>query len=45
MQGRARKEAEAEAPILEEAREMLRKWEAGDPEVKGTLGDDERMGI
>jgi len=32
--GKSRKEAEAEAPVLEEAREMLREWEAGDPEVK-----------
>lgn len=27
------KEAEAQAPLMEEAREMLRKWEAGDAEV------------
>lgn len=32
--GKSRKEAEAEASILLEAREMLRKWEAGDPEVR-----------
>lgn len=32
--GKSKKDAEAEAPLLEEAREMLRKWEAGDPEVK-----------
>ncbi|MCP4313500.1 MAG: arginine--tRNA ligase [Bacteroidetes bacterium] len=31
--GKGRKEAEAEAPVLMEAREMLRKWEADDPEV------------
>ncbi len=31
--GKDPKEAEATAPILEEAREMLRKWEAGDSEV------------
>jgi len=33
-EGKSRKEAEAEAPVLERAREMLRMWEAGDPEVK-----------
>ena len=27
--------AEAEAPLMQEAREMLVKWEAGDPEVRG----------
>ena len=32
--GRERKEAEAEAPVLQEAREMLRQWEADDPEVR-----------
>ena len=31
--GKDPKAAEAEAPILEEAREMLRKWEEGDSEV------------
>ena len=31
--GMAREEAEREAPILLEAQEMLRKWEAGDEEV------------
>ncbi len=31
--GKGPKEAEATAPILEEAREMLRKWEEGDSEV------------
>lgn len=34
-EGKSRKEAEAEAPVLERAREMLRMWEAGDLEVKG----------
>jgi arginyl-tRNA synthetase len=33
-QGISRKEAESGAPVLEMAREMLRKWEAGDPEVR-----------
>jgi arginyl-tRNA synthetase len=33
-QGKSRKEAEAEAPVLQKAREMLRKWEAGDQEVR-----------
>ncbi|MCB0395881.1 MAG: arginine--tRNA ligase [Flavobacteriales bacterium] len=28
------KEAEQEAPLMQEAREMLRKWEAGDEEVR-----------
>lgn len=31
--GRSEEEAKAEAPILVEAKEMLRKWEAGDPGV------------
>ncbi len=33
-EGKAKTEAEAEAPILAEAREMLLKWEAEDPEVR-----------
>jgi arginyl-tRNA synthetase len=33
-QGISRKEAEAQAPVLERAREMLRMWEAGDPSVR-----------
>lgn len=33
-QGRSKEEAEKEAPILLEAQEMLRKWEANDPEVR-----------
>ncbi len=33
-QGRSREDAEAEAPVIMKAREMLRKWEAGDPEVR-----------
>ena len=32
-QGKSKEEAEKEAPILLEAQEMLRKWEAGDEEV------------
>lgn len=32
-QGKTKEEAEAEAPLILEAREMLRKWEAGDSEV------------
>ncbi len=32
-QGKTPKEAEAQAPILLEAQKMLRKWEAGDPDV------------
>ena len=32
--GRSKEEAEKEAPILLEAQEMLRKWEANDPEVR-----------
>ncbi|MCK4880858.1 MAG: arginine--tRNA ligase [Bacteroidales bacterium] len=32
--GMSQKEAEAEAEVLIEAREMLRKWEAEDPEVR-----------
>lgn len=31
--GKSEEEAKAEAPILVEAKEMLRKWEANDPEV------------
>ncbi|HER09105.1 MAG TPA: arginine--tRNA ligase [Bacteroides sp.] len=33
-EGNARKEAESRAPIMEEAREMLRKWENEDPGVR-----------
>jgi len=33
-QGRSKEEAEANAPIMAEAREMLLKWEAGDAEVR-----------
>jgi len=32
--GKTQKEAEAEAEVLREAREMLRKWEAEDPEIR-----------
>jgi arginyl-tRNA synthetase len=32
-QGMDKEKAEKEAPILKEAQELLRKWEAGDPEV------------
>ncbi len=32
--GKAKEEAEKSAPILLEAQEMLRKWEANDPEVR-----------
>ena len=32
-QGQTKEEAEANAPLMKEAREMLVKWEAGDPEV------------
>ena len=31
---KARERAEQEAPLVQEAREMLRRWEAGDPEVR-----------
>ena len=31
----ANAKAEAESPLMQEAREMLVKWEAGDPEVRG----------
>lgn len=31
--GKPREQAEKEAPVLLEAQEMLRKWEAGDPEI------------
>ena len=30
----SKEEAEAQSPLMAEAREMLRKWEAGDPEVR-----------
>jgi arginyl-tRNA synthetase len=33
-QGLSKAEAEAQAPILSEAREMLRSWEADDPDVR-----------
>lgn len=32
-QGKTEEEAKAEAPIIKEAKQMLLKWEAGDPEV------------
>lgn len=32
-EGKTEEEAKAEAPLILEAQEMLRKWEAGDPEV------------
>ena len=32
--GLTKEEAEAQSPLMAEAREMLRKWEAGDPEVR-----------
>ena len=32
-QGMTKEEAEAASPLMREAREMLRKWEAGDPEI------------
>jgi len=32
--GVSQKEAEEQAPVLRDAREMLRKWEAADPEVR-----------
>ena len=34
-QGISKEEAEAQSPLMNEAREMLIKWEAGDPEVRG----------
>ena len=34
-QGMTKEEAEAASPLMKEAREMLVKWEAGDPEVRG----------
>ena len=37
----AKAKAEAESPLMLEAREMLRKWEANDPEVRGLWGFDE----
>lgn len=33
-QEEAKAKAEAESPLMQDAREMLRKWEAGDPEVR-----------
>jgi len=33
--GLSKEEAEAQSPLMNEAREMLIKWEAGDPEVRG----------
>lgn len=32
-EGKTKEEAEAQAPLIQEAREMLRQWEAGNPEV------------
>ena len=34
-EGCTKEEAEAKSPLMAEAREMLVKWEAGDPEVRG----------
>ncbi len=34
QQGQTKEEAEANAPLIKEAHEMLVKWEAGDPEVR-----------
>ena len=34
----AKAKAEAESPLMQEARDMLVKWEAGDPEVRGLWG-------
>ncbi len=34
-QGLSKEEAEAQSPLMNEAREMLIKWEAGDAEVRG----------
>ena len=34
--GMSKEEAEAASPLMAEAREMLRKWEAGDEEVRST---------
>ncbi|WP_038029661.1 arginine--tRNA ligase [Thermonema rossianum] len=33
-QGMSKEEAEKEAPLMKEAQEMLRQWEAGNPEVR-----------
>ena len=33
-EGLSKEEAEAKSPLMAEAREMLRQWEAGDPEVR-----------
>jgi len=33
QQGLSKEEAEKKSPLMQEAREMLRRWEAGDPEV------------
>lgn len=34
QKGLSKEEAEAQSPLMTEAREMLRRWEAGDPEVR-----------
>lgn len=34
-EGMTEEEAAAASPLMKEAREMLRKWESGDPEVRG----------
>lgn len=33
-QGKSKEQAEAESPLMQEAREMLRRWEAADPQVR-----------
>ena len=44
-QGQPEDEAKKNAPIMLQAQEMLRKWEARDPEVYSLWGDDERLGL
>jgi arginyl-tRNA synthetase len=43
--GMTEEEAKKQAPILQEAQEMLRQWEAGDAEVVKPVENDERLGV
>ena len=44
-QGMDEEKAKQEAPLIKEAHEMLVKWEQNDPEVRGPVGKDERVGV
>ena len=43
--GMTKEEAEAASPLMAEAREMLRKWEAGDKEVRALWEMMKQLGV